>query len=405
MVYGLLLSKDHRVFGGVLHSANSLYELKEKFAARNLSVSSPVGTQPPFFTLFLKGDVPGETESSDFRNPEWIPISKVFETHPDIWDLYCDLLLGGYRPPTKHLDIFYFGSGSFMASQLSHLVVKGKKRLTAAWHAATLKAGATIPHVGLISIVTDAFGIPLCCIETESVKFLPFHAVTEEMAVLEGEGDLSLEDWKRSHWNYFATINGPSVGLTFSEDEEIIIEQFRVLEVFSSRGRQDRPTVTFVMGLTGAGKSTLTHKLSRERKVHSFSVDEWMKILFWKDAPKENTLEWLLERISRSQEVILGLLNEELRFGRGAILDMGFSKIKDRAEWKSKCEALGAKVEFLFIDVPQAERWKRVEARNQILATSSVDTKSIPVDRATFDWMENFFEPLTDEERKHTTIL
>ena len=83
-----------------------------------------------------------------------------------VWELYCDGLLGGYRPTHRLLDVFHFGNSPLMASQLAHLVIKGRKRLTAGWLAACQSRGEIIPSSGLLSIVTDGFGAPLCLIET-----------------------------------------------------------------------------------------------------------------------------------------------------------------------------------------------------------------------------------------------
>lgn len=52
-----------------------------------------------------------------------------------------------------------------------------------------------------------------------------FCDVTAELARKEGEGDLSLEYWQREHQRFF-TREGH-----FSEDMELIMEEFEVVEV------------------------------------------------------------------------------------------------------------------------------------------------------------------------------
>ncbi|HEU4535511.1 MAG TPA: ASCH domain-containing protein [Polyangiaceae bacterium] len=159
-------------------------------------------------------------------------------TGPDgdaIFDAYTDLLLGGWTPPTRDLDVFAFGDSPALAARLGHLVIKGNKRASAGWLRAAETSGETVPQPGLVSIVTDGFGHPLCAIETERVERLPFDEVPAELAALEGEGDRSLEDWREGHLAYF-TREAASLGLTFSPREVLFFETFRLLTVFGRRG-------------------------------------------------------------------------------------------------------------------------------------------------------------------------
>jgi len=398
----LLLSKDHRVYGGAFIAASSFDEVATRLRARGLDVSSPIGNSNTHLILILRSDVPGESPASSYRNPEWVNLETAAQKNQKIWEVYTDLLLGGWRPPAKSFQVFHFGAPGFMSSQLAHLVAKGRKRLTAGWCEAQKIAGLIEPTPGLISIVTDGFGIPICCIETESVEHLKFKDVTSEMAEREGEGDLTLEDWKKGHWEYWTTIEAPMLGLQFTVDSEIFVERFRLLKTFTGHQQLDRPSLILIVGLTGSGKTTLASKLAKERKLLQFSIDEWMKTLFWMDAPAQPDLSWALQRCSRVEDMILNLVKQELTRGHGAILDLGFSKKSERDTWKQRAHELNASVEVIYLDVPAEERWRRVQKRNETLSPSE---QSIHVDRATFDWMEDFFEPLDADERKSATVL
>ncbi len=393
-----MLSKDHRVYKGDFVRGADLASVTQSLRGEGLDVSSPVGNFPPRFVLLLKGAVPGEVEGSAHRNPDWVVAREVFRKNDEIFQDYCDLMLGGYVPPTRELDVFHFGTPGFMASQLAHLVAKGRKRLTAGWVASHEKAGVPIPAAGWVSIVTDGFGIPIACIETERFERLKFREVTAEMAEREGEGDLSLADWKRGHWKYWTEVEAPGTGLTFTEDSEIFIEGFRVHQVFSGQFRVEKPLITMMVGLTGSGKTTLGRSLAQERGQNFYAIDEWMRNLSWADQPKGEAggLSWALERCARCELQIERMLEREVRAGRGAILDLGFSKIEERSAWRAKIEKLGARVELIYLDVPADTRWQRVSERNQKLVA---ETQAIAVDRETFDWMEKYFEPLGEEER------
>lgn len=151
------------------------------------------------------------------------------------WRLYVDAMLGGWEPPTRELDVFFFGDGPPLAAKLAHLVAKGAKRGTTCWIAAAERDGSPLPRAGAVSIVTDGFGHALCAIRTESVERRPFRDVDEEMARTEGEGDRTLADWRAAHLDYFHR-EAASLGLAFDEDQEVLFERFRVVAVL---GRAD----------------------------------------------------------------------------------------------------------------------------------------------------------------------
>jgi uncharacterized protein YhfF len=149
-----------------------------------------------------------------------------------LWALYVEGMLGGWEPPTRDLDVFQFGAGERAAAHLAHMVVKGHKRATAGWVEAERLSGTTIPAPGLVSVVTDGYGVPMCVIQSERVDFMRLADVDESVANDEGEGDRSLEDWVEGHRAYFQK-QGTSLGLAFGDESEIFVERFRVLKVLA----------------------------------------------------------------------------------------------------------------------------------------------------------------------------
>ncbi len=109
-------------------------------------------------------------------------------------------------PETPVYDIFHFDDNKSDANDLADLVLRGKKRATASLLCEYETGSQRPPQVGDLSIVTDWDGLPLCVIETTEVEFQAFQDVEENFAADEGEGDLSLEDWKDSHWAYFGRV-------------------------------------------------------------------------------------------------------------------------------------------------------------------------------------------------------
>ncbi len=210
----------------------TLEKLREHFGKIQIALPAPVGVQPPNFVFVLQ------------ENPEvppgyqWVSLMKAPTLLKDhtYWKTYVNLMLGGYEPPSKEIDVFSFGNTPLMAAQLAHLVAKGRKRSSSGNIEALQKLNLTVPWKGLVSIVTDGFGIPICCIETERTEQRKFRDVPEEVARGEGEGDLTLHDWIQGHRKFFSE-EAQRLGIVFNENTKIITEWFRVLKVF---GKEDQ---------------------------------------------------------------------------------------------------------------------------------------------------------------------
>jgi uncharacterized protein YhfF len=121
-----------------------------------------------------------------------------------------------------------FGDGSALADELSGLVASGIKTGTCSslweWQA----EGNPIPEVGLISIVLDGKGSPLCIIETTEATLRRFDEVDADFARAEGEGDFSLEYWRSAHKNFFSRTL-PKIGKEFGEDMPLVCERFKLI--------------------------------------------------------------------------------------------------------------------------------------------------------------------------------
>ena len=82
---------------------------------------------------------------------------------------------------------------------MAELTIKGDKRATTSLHYLYEIEKEEVPKVGELSIITDFDGNAKCIIKTTDVKVLPFSKVDEKFAYTEGEGDKSLEYWRRVH--------------------------------------------------------------------------------------------------------------------------------------------------------------------------------------------------------------
>ena len=107
-----------------------------------------------------------------------------------------------------------------LMTKLGLLVRDGPKRATTG-REDDFDEAEPIPSPGDHSIILDGDGHPLCIIRTTSVEIRPFGQVDAQFAWDEGEGDRSLEDWRRGHIWYFA-----SVGTPIDDSTRLVLERF-----------------------------------------------------------------------------------------------------------------------------------------------------------------------------------
>lgn len=89
------------------------------------------------------------------------------------------------------------------ADQCARLVVTGRKQASAPSLWAIQHAQEPLPEVGDLHVITDWAGVAQCIIRINKVDILPLHAIGEEHARAEGEGDCTLAWWREAHWAYY----------------------------------------------------------------------------------------------------------------------------------------------------------------------------------------------------------
>ena len=116
------------------------------------------------------------------------------------------------------------GDSAELANALADLVVKGKKTASCG-SLASWEAESAPPKVGSYHIILNGQQEPVCVIRITSLRLVRFCDVDADFARKEGEGDLSLEYWRREHQRFFTQAGD------FSEDMELVAEEFEVVEV------------------------------------------------------------------------------------------------------------------------------------------------------------------------------
>ena len=127
------------------------------------------------------------------------------------------------------LDKWHFELTESACNELLGLVLEGKKKATSSSVFSFRAEGQEFPNEGDMSVITDWNGYPRCVIRTSKVRVLPYSEITFDLAKLEGEDD-SLESWRESHERFF-TAEGQELGYQFSEEMDVVFEEFEVVEI------------------------------------------------------------------------------------------------------------------------------------------------------------------------------
>ena len=142
------------------------------------------------------------------------------------WDAFCAQV--GEDCADRFFEAFHFDDNQAAANHLADLVLAGVKRATASLVWSYESAGISPPEPGALSVVTYWDGSPVCVIETLKVEVLPFEQVGAEFAAAEGEGDGTLEYWRRVHWAYFGR-QCARIGREPSLTMPVVCERFKVI--------------------------------------------------------------------------------------------------------------------------------------------------------------------------------
>lgn len=112
--------------------------------------------------------------------------------------------------------------------KLADLVINGTKTATCSTVLSIEHDNEKIPESGDYSVILNSKGDAVCIIQTTRAYIKPFDQVLEEHAYKEGEGDRSLEYWRRIHEDFF-TEELESIGLAFEKTIELVCEEFEVV--------------------------------------------------------------------------------------------------------------------------------------------------------------------------------
>lgn len=151
-------------------------------------------------------------------------------TTPTLEHVLSQLQALGVTLPAGDIRVEGYGDSPQLSEELLSLIRAGRKRAGTGllWlHEYENDAPA---KEGDIEIVVTHRGEPAVITRIVSVSTVPYSEVTAEYAAIEGEGDGSLEYWRKAHWAYFSRVC-ESIGRKPSEAMPVVCCVFEVLDV------------------------------------------------------------------------------------------------------------------------------------------------------------------------------
>ncbi|WP_068314239.1 ASCH domain-containing protein [Polycladidibacter hongkongensis] len=123
------------------------------------------------------------------------------------------------------LSSFSFGDTPELADELLALVLNGTKTATCGDLHYYESEGLRIPQAGDQYVITNGKGEAACVVEMIDVSIRRFDEIDEVWAVLEGEGDLSLDHWQEGHKEYFTRLG------VYAPDMPLVCEYFKLIKI------------------------------------------------------------------------------------------------------------------------------------------------------------------------------
>lgn len=156
-------------------------------------------------------------------------------------------------------------------------------------------------------------------------------------------------------------------------------------------------TLIFFCGKMGAGKSTLSAKIARERGAVLLSEDEWLAVLFPGEIKDFNDY---ISYSSRLKSVLRTHVEQMLVAGATVVLDFPGNTRKQRAWFKDICAERGIPHELHYVAADDEVCLKQLKQRQKEQPErAQFDTEEV------FRMVNSYFEPPTESEGFNLTVV
>ncbi|MBX3528761.1 MAG: AAA family ATPase [Rhodoblastus sp.] len=152
--------------------------------------------------------------------------------------------------------------------------------------------------------------------------------------------------------------------------------------------------IHFIIGSTGAGKTTYARRLASEHRALPFSIDEWMQELFAPDLVGADFVA-IGERVERARRQMWDVAGKAQPLGMACVFDTGLLTRASRDQARTEAARRGLSARFHYVAAPIETRWARVAARN----AARDGAYAFEVTRPMFDFIETIWQAPDAVER------
>ncbi|HMN73809.1 MAG TPA: AAA family ATPase [Rhodoblastus sp.] len=152
--------------------------------------------------------------------------------------------------------------------------------------------------------------------------------------------------------------------------------------------------IHFIVGSTGAGKTTYARALARQERALPFSIDEWMQTLFAPDLAGADFAA-MNQRVERARRQMWDVAVQAKALGAPSVFDTGLLTRAARAQASAEAMRRGLSARLHYIATPAETRWARVAARN----AARDGGFAFEITRPMFDFIETIWQAPDAEER------
>lgn len=159
----------------------------------------------------------------------------------------------------------------------------------------------------------------------------------------------------------------------------------------------NKGVLVFFCGKMGAGKTTKSLEIARERNAVLLNEDEWLASVF-PDSIK--TLEDYLKYAGRLKPQMKKLVQSILAVGTDVVMDFPANTISQREWFKSIFSEIQAPHELIYIDQPNKICLEQIaKRRNEQPHRAATDTAEM------FDFVTSYFVAPTSDEGFNTRVI
>jgi len=156
-----------------------------------------------------------------------LKVNDLKQNEKDFWQKYIVTLPEHERPTNPHVEAQFAGNRE-ITDDLLELYLIGKKTAGSGLVEDYISSGAPLPKVGNYWILLNSRDEPGCILRTERTITHKFKDVPVEIAIAEGEGDLSLAYWRHVHKEFFRPFLS-RWNVENIEEATVITEFFKVV--------------------------------------------------------------------------------------------------------------------------------------------------------------------------------